>query len=115
MRELALSIPDPQGTPIQIQQGVDVNAITNSVGALGNNLIGNVTNVIFFFAILLAFAYFLYGALLWVVSQGDKKQIEKSRNTMIYSIIGLAVMFLSFLIVNLIGNTFGVGTLLSPH
>lgn len=115
MKDLALILPGPDGTSVTVNQGADVNAITNSVGVLGSNLIGKVTNVVFFFAILIAFAYFLYGAILWVISQGDKKQIEKSRNTMIYSLVGLVVMFMSFLIVNLIGNTFGIDTLLIKH
>ena len=114
MKELALTLPgiNTSNAPVKIDQGVGVGAITNSVGVLGSNLIGQITNIVFFFAILLAFAYFLYGAITWVMSQGDKKQIEKSRNTMVYSLIGLAVMFMSFLIVNIVGYTLGISALL---
>lgn len=115
MKELALTLPGQHGGSVSINQGADINAITNSVGILGSNVIGKITNVIFFFAILIAFAYFLYGAIQWVISQGDKKAIEKSRNTMIYSLLGLVVVFFSFLIVNLIGNTLGIQTLLLQH
>ena len=117
MTELALTFPGIKSgdAPVSINQGGDVGALTNSVGILGGNLIGQITNIIFFFAILLAFAYFLYGAITWVVSQGDKKQIEKARNTMIYALVGLVVMFMSFLIVNLVGNTLGASTLLLKH
>lgn len=64
--------------------------------------------LLLFAAILLALFFVLFGGLKWILSQGDKKQVEEAQHTITYAIIGLIIALLSFFIVNLIGYTFGV-------
>ncbi|HSD98923.1 MAG TPA: hypothetical protein VLB73_04490 [Patescibacteria group bacterium] len=59
-------------------------------------------------AVLLAFIFFLIGGLKWMLSQGDKKQVEEAQKTLTYAIVGLVITLLSFFIINLVGFAFQV-------
>lgn len=54
-------------------------------------------------AILLAFFFVIFGGFKWLMSSGDKKQVEEAQKTLQYAIIGLVVVLLSFFIINFIG------------
>ena len=62
-------------------------------------------------AVLLTLVFLLVGGLKWIMSQGDKKQLEGAQKTIQYAIIGLVVILLSFFIINFIGLLFGVNLL----
>jgi hypothetical protein len=97
MKLLALQIPDGQGNPIQI----------GGVGGMpegGTNALANIVGVGFdlliLTAVLLCLIWFIWGAINWMMSEGDKQKINQARQKLVYSIIGLVVTFASFLIVN---------------
>lgn len=80
-------------------------------GATGLNLqtlIKGSLNLILTAAILLALFFVLFGGLKWMLSQGDKKQVEEAQKTITYAIIGLVVTLLSFFLINMIGFLFQV-------
>lgn len=54
-------------------------------------------------AILVLF-YFLWGALEWITAGGDSGKIEKARNKIFQSIIGLLVLVSSFVIIGFISQ-----------
>lgn len=56
----------------------------------------------------LSLAFFLWGAIKWITSEGDKGKIDAARKTIIYSVIGLILVILSFFIITMVGNVFGV-------
>lgn len=105
-RQLALSIGDTgqkgqyQLTfPDKISQIVNMNI---------NQVLHNAITLILSASALLAFAFLLIGGIRWIMSQGDKKQLETAQKTITYAIIGLVVVLLSFFIINFIGYLFGV-------
>lgn len=55
----------------------------------------------FIFAIILCLFMLVYSGFMWITSVGDKQSLERSRQRIIYSIVGLVVVFLSFFIINL--------------
>lgn len=55
--------------------------------------------------------YLILGGIRWITSGGDKEKIEGARKGITYSIIGLVVILLSFVIINIIGQIFGIGNL----
>lgn len=59
-------------------------------------------------AILLAFFFVLFGGLKWILSQGDKKQLENAQKTIQYALVGLVLVLVSFFIINLIAFLFQV-------
>ena len=49
-----------------------------------------------------ALVMLIYGGLLWMTSGGRKEQIEKGKNTLVWAIFGLALIFFSYTILNFI-------------
>ncbi|GIW62020.1 MAG: hypothetical protein KatS3mg089_0872 [Patescibacteria group bacterium] len=57
---------------------------------------------------LVAIIFLIWGGIKWITSGGDKTKVESARYTIIGAIIGLIVVFGSFLILNLVlGTLFG--------
>lgn len=57
--------------------------------------------------------YMFLGAIGWITAGGDAGKIEKARNRMIQSVIGMAVLFSVIAILSFIGPIFGLD-LLAP-
>ena len=72
------------------------------------SIIGTVVSFLFVIAIIAAFIFLLYGGLRWIVSGGDKGKVEEARNTIIAAVIGLIVIFLAYIILNVVLNLFGM-------
>lgn len=49
---------------------------------------------------LLVVTMFIWSGVLFVTAQGDEKQLEKAKKIMLWSIIGVLIIMLSFVIVN---------------
>jgi uncharacterized membrane protein len=71
-----------------------------------SRLIGTFIQAIFVIAVIIALGYLIYGAIRWIMSQGDKSKVTDARNHIIASIIGLIIVFLSFFIINVILSIF---------
>ncbi len=57
-------------------------------------------------AIIIALFYLIWGGIKWVMSGGDKGNVETARNQIIAAIIGLIVIFLAWFVINLVLNFF---------
>jgi hypothetical protein len=57
-------------------------------------------------AVVIALAYLIWGGIKWIMSGGDKGNVETARNTIVAAIIGLIIVFLSWFIINFILTTF---------
>lgn len=81
-------------------------------------VVGTAVNFIFVIAALIALAYLIYGAIKWIISEGDKSNVETARNQIVAAIIGLVIIALSYLIINVIIGFFlpgkGLGNLQLP-
>jgi len=51
---------------------------------------------------------FIMGAFTYLSSAGDEKQLDKAKKTMTNGVIGFVIMAVTFLIVNLLENIFGI-------
>ncbi len=56
---------------------------------------------------LMAFAYMLYGAFLWITAGGDPKRREDARNTITYAIFGVLFVVVAFLLVRIVMTVTG--------
>lgn len=101
METFALRI---QGTPIPIPESIP----TGGLFTTGKTIITTLLDVLFVIAIVLALAMLIWGGVAWITSGGNKEKLQKARSHIIYAILGLVIVLLSFLIVNLITNFFGV-------
>ncbi len=112
MKLLGLKI-DPitqNGDPINVKPpgGLPSGGFGPSKDSLGNHLVQWFFVAVFIIAALLALFYFIYGGIQWITSGGDKTKVQAARNKMVYSVIGLIIVFLAFFIVTLIGSLFHV-------
>lgn len=55
--------------------------------------------------------YFLWGTVDWILSGGDKEKVANARKKMTHALIGLALLALSFVIINWIGLIVGFNPL----
>ncbi len=88
-----------------------------SLCLLGTESISIITQhiivAVFVVAILLTLAFLIFGGFKWITSQGEKEDVEKARSTIIAAVLGLAIVFLSFFIINFVLQFFVPGTTLS--
>lgn len=77
-----------------------------SGGACGNSSIntifGEVANILVFLVGAVAVIFIIIGGLRYVTSNGDSKQTEAAKNTILYAVIGLIVAIASYAIVNFV-------------
>ena|SRR5579871_3943948 len=74
--------------------------------------LGSVISLLFFIAVLIALGFLIYGGIRWITSGGDKANLETARGTIIAAVIGLIIVFLSYIILNLVMQFFFGSSLL---
>lgn len=92
MKELALSV---NGTAINPPQGIPTGGLSTS----GVDVMQVAYILLFVLGDVLALAFVIYAGIQWTMSGGDKQKIQAARNRLIYSIVGLIVISMSFFIV----------------
>ena len=71
-------------------------------------IIGAAVTFIFIVAVVIALFYLLFGAVRWILSGGDKAAIDSARGTIVAAIVGLIILFLTFLLINVLLGFFNV-------
>lgn len=64
--------------------------------------IGTLVSLFFVLAALIALAYLIWGGFKWITSGGDKSAVETARNHIIAAVVGLIIIFLSYVILNVV-------------
>lgn len=70
-------------------------------------LLSNIVNYILLFAAAIAVLFLIIGGVKYIVSQGNEKAVEGSKHTILYAVIGLLIIILSFVIVRFVLNQAG--------
>lgn len=102
MEYLAFKLPGPEGNRIDPVAGMPDGGIVTV-----SKIISAGVAFLLVVLTLTSFIFFILGGIAWITSQGDKTKIEAARKRLVYAVIGLIVAFLSFFIINLIGQFFG--------
>lgn len=76
-------------------------------------IISNGIGLLTLLASLMFILFFITGSIEWVTSAGEKAKIQKARDKMTQSAIGLAIVIMAYSIIGLIGTLFGI-TILRP-
>jgi hypothetical protein len=71
-------------------------------GRTVNQLMGKVINAIFGVVGSLALLMFVWGGLTWMMAAGNQEKIKKGRDIIIWTVIGLAVIFFAYAIVRFV-------------
>jgi len=86
--------------------------IGTAICALADNSIGSTVQkivvAIIVLAVIIALLYLLYGGVKWIISRGDKTEVEAARNHITAAVVGLIVVFLAIFIVMIILALFGI-------
>lgn len=77
-----------------------------------NFFIPRFVGLIFVFGSLAFFFMFIWGAITWILSGGDKTHIESARGRITNALVGFVLLIGSFAIVKLIETFFGIDILL---
>ena len=72
-----------------------------------SSLVARIIKVIMGFAGTIALATFMYGGSLWLISAGRGDYVTKGKNYMIWAVIGLALVFGSYIILGQILTILG--------
>jgi hypothetical protein len=56
-------------------------------------------------------AYFIYGALKWVMAGGDSGKVQKARDQMTQAAVGLIVVVASYSLIGIVGTVLGLNIL----
>jgi hypothetical protein len=107
MKYLTFSIPGNDGKPINIIPPTNIHA--GGPDAL-NNIISTGLNLVILGAVIVCLFMLLLGGLNWITSEGDKQKIASARNRLMFSVIGLIIIFISFAIINIIYTFFRLGS-----
>jgi hypothetical protein len=103
MKYLALQIPG--------NYSVTTNLVPTGGPSSLANIISTGLNLAIVVAILVCLFMFILGGFNWILSQGDKQKIAQARQRLVMSILGLAVIFMSFIIINIIYTFFFGGAI----
>lgn len=68
----------------------------------------NIVNFFLFFLGFIATIMIIYGGILYVTSGGEQEKIDKAKKILLYAIVGIIIILLSFAVVNTILT--GAGT-----
>jgi len=66
------------------------------------DIIGNVIKAVLGIVGSLALLMFIYGGFLWVTSAGNDEKIKKGKDILLWASFGLAVIFMSYALVNFV-------------
>lgn len=71
-------------------------------------LIIRASNLILRFVGSLALLFFIYGGLMFLLSSGNKEQVSKATSIIKASVIGLIIVFVSFIIIKFVLSALGI-------
>ncbi len=109
MRLLSLSLPDPNpsGSSLRIDAPPGIPTGGLGQGETGQKLIQLGIEAMFVAVVILTIIFLLVSGIQWIMSGGDKEKIQKAKNRLTYSIIGLIVAASAFLIVRTVITLLG--------
>lgn len=107
----ALIDPDPvnKGSGSDIYNPV----LSPKIKALGGSeylalLVKNVLTLFLIVTAVVALFMLIIGGIRWILSAGDKAQLENARSQITQALIGLVLVFSAFAIIKLVGSFFGI-------
>ena len=100
------SFAKPAYAQIKLEpKGTDFDNLTNLSFA---GIVSGLINLVMVLAALIFFFMLVWGGVRWVMSQGDKGNVETARNQITNALIGLAIVFAAWAIMKLIETLFGI-------
>lgn len=71
-------------------------------------ILSNALSIFITVGIIASILSIIWAGIQWITSGGDKQKLASAKARITWSIVGLIIMFVSFLIINMFGHFFGV-------
>jgi hypothetical protein len=94
-----------QNNSIDICPGGSFSPLCNK-NFTATGLVGFVINILFIAAVVLSLIFLIWGGIQWILSAGDKAKVESARNTIVGALIGLAITFAAYFLINIVMTIF---------
>ena len=72
-----------------------------------SSAVGGILSAVYFWAAVVAVGFIIYGGFQYVLSSGDPGKVRKAKDTLLYSVIGLVVVLIAFVITNFVIDGLG--------
>lgn len=100
-------IPEIAGaTEYRLPDFLNISSPSNPTGD-PNIVVGRVIRLIIGLSGSIALIFFIYGGFLWLTSAGNPNNIDKGRNAMLWSAIGIIVVLTSYILVRFVFSLIG--------
>ncbi len=83
---------------IELENPVSANSVPELINTVIKAILGIVGAV--------ALLYLVLGGFTWLTSQGNPEKVKKGRETLVWAIFGLAMIFFSYVILNYVFTEF---------
>lgn len=72
-------------------------------------VINQFTNIVLYIVGFISVIMLIWGGIRYIISGGDSKKITDAKNTILYAILGLVIVFFAYAIVNFVLNAIDAG------
>jgi len=76
-----------------------------------SSVIGAVVTLLLIAAAVIFLIYLVLGGIKWIMSEGDKAQVEAARNQITHAIFGLVIVFGAWIVISLVQGILGINIL----
>ena len=108
MKELVLKIGPSASPQFTIEPPGDLKVFSL------NAIVQTFISLFFLIAVILSLIYIIWGAIDYIMSEGDKQRIQQARQKFIFAIVGLIVVLSAFFIIGTVGHIFGINFFGAP-
>lgn len=85
--------------------------VTSNSGSYVNGIIQTFISLLIIIGVLYFVINFVLAGFHMISSQGDPKKFEEAQKSLIYSLLGITLVFIIFAILKVIGHVFGISGL----
>jgi hypothetical protein len=89
--------PPPSAPTVKLDNPLSVDSPTILIGRIIDSILGIVGS--------LALLMFVFGGLTWMTSSGNQEKVKKGRDIIVWSAIGLAIIFMSYALTRFVLST----------
>jgi glucose uptake protein GlcU len=103
---------NPAGSATPLTDGSNCAQSSDSPNSLFGSagIFHTIANVMIYVVGAIAVIMLIIGGLRYVISQGDKGNVESAKNTILYAVIGIVIAVLAYAIVNFVSASLTGGT-----
>jgi hypothetical protein len=101
------------GYEIDAPAGIPEGGFVNS--STGNDIVSWALGLAFVIAVVSALVVIVWGGIQWISSEGNKERVAAARNRIVFALVGLVVVILSFAIINFVLYFFGLAPQSEPY